>query len=159
MGDPVANQIVVPARATAGDPTPGGATGGGAVLEVYNSNGSGERAMVVLPASGWTALDDTQTPRGYKFKSALPTDAITRVLVRGNFVRVRGGKNNWSYTLEEPTQGRVAVRMTMGSGLRWCADAPAKSSGTPPSTASYDRVDKFVGVRRSPPPVTCPPIP
>jgi hypothetical protein len=70
-GDASAHQIVVPARGTAGDPTPGGGTGGGAVLQVYNSNGSGEKVSVVLPASGWTALDDGQTPRGYKYKDAL----------------------------------------------------------------------------------------
>jgi hypothetical protein len=29
--------------------------------------------------------------------------------------------------------------------LFWCADAPAKASGNPPSTANNDRVDKFVG--------------
>ena len=129
------------------------------MFEVYNTNGSGEKVSVVLPASGWTALDDAQTPRGYKYKSALSTDAITRVLVRGNLLRVRGGKSNWSYTLDEPTQGRVAVRLTLGGALRWCAEAPAKASGSPPSTASYDRVDKFVGARGAQPPALCPPVP
>ena len=159
IADPAANQIAVPARGAAGDPTPGGGTGGGAVLEVYNSNGSGEKVTVTLPASGWTALDDAQTPRGYKYKSALSTDAITRVLVRGNLLRVRGGRSNWLYTLDEASQGRIAVRMTMGSAFRWCADAPAKASGNPPSTASYDRTDKFVGARRAPAPPSCPAVP
>jgi hypothetical protein len=159
VGEPVGNQIVVPARGTAADPTPGGGTGGGAVFEVYDSNGSGEKVGVTLPASGWTALDDAQAPRGYKYKSALSTDAITRVLIRGNLIRIRGGRSLWGYTLDEPSQGRVAVRMTMGSGFRWCADAPAKASGNPPTTASNDRVDKFVGARKSPPPAVCPAVP
>lgn len=158
-GDPVGNQVVVPARASAGDPTPGGGSGGGAVVEVYNTNGSGESVTVVLPATGWTALDDAQTPRGYKYKSALSTDGITRVLVRGNLLRVRGGRANWGYTLDEASQGQVAVRVTMGNGFRWCAESPAKASGNPPSTASYDRVDKFLGARSAPAPAVCPAVP
>ena len=146
-------------RGTAGDPTPGGGTGGGAVFQVYNSNGTGEIATVALPASGWTALDTSQTPHGYKYKSASSTDAITRVLVRPNLVKVRGGRANWTYTLAQAPQGRVAVRLTMGSAFQGCADTAAKSAGNPPSTASNDRVDKFVGVRSAPPPAVCPPLP
>lgn len=159
VGELPANQIAAPARGTAGDPTPGGGTGGGAVFQVYNSNGSGEIATVTLPASGWSALDDSQTPRGYKYKSALSTDAVTRVLIRGNLLRVRGGRSNWTYTLNEPTQVRMAVRLTMGSAFRWCADTPAKASGTPPSTASNDRIDKFAGARNTPAPAVCPALP
>ena len=157
--DPAPNQIAMPSRATAGDPTQGGSTGGGATLQVYNSNGSGELVTVTLPATGWAAMDDAPTPRGYKYKSALPTDAITRVTLRPNSIRIRGGKGSWAYTLNETSQGRVAVRFTMGSAFRWCADSPAKSSGNPPSTASNDKVDKFVGARRTPPPASCPALP
>ena len=157
--DAPANRIVVPARGSAGDPTAGGGSGGGAVFLVYNSNGSGEAFQVSLPASGWTALDDAPTPKGYKYKSASSTDAITRVVIRGDLLRVRGGKGAWGYTLEEPSQGRVAVRMTMGSAFAWCTDSPAKTSGNPPSTASTDRVDKFLGARRAPAPAVCPPAP
>jgi hypothetical protein len=159
VGDPAANQVVVPGRGTGADPTPGGGTGGGAVFEVYNSNGSGEKVSVTLPASGWSALDDSQTPRGYKYKSAAPTDAVTRVLIRGNLLKVRGGRSQWAYTLNETSLGRVAVRLTMGSAFRWCADTPAKSSGSPPSTASNDRIDKFSGARNTPAPASCPPVP
>lgn len=159
--DPSGNQIVVAARGAAGDPTPGGAGGGGATVQVYNSAGSGEKVTVVLPASGWTAIDDSQTPRGYKFKSASSTDPITRVVLRGNLVRIRGGKANWGYTLTQAQapQGRIAVRFQAGTGVTWCADTPAKTSGNPPSTASNDRVDKFSGARHAPPPVSCPAVP
>jgi len=149
----------MPVRTSAGDPTPGGATGGGATLQVYNSNGSGELVTVTLPASGWSAMDDAQTPRGYKYKSASSTDAITRVTLRGNLIKIRGGKSNWTYTLNEASQGRIALRLTMGNQFRWCADSPAKTSGNPPSTASNDKVDKFVGARRTPPPASCPALP
>jgi hypothetical protein len=161
VGEPPANSIAVPTRGTAGDPTPGGATGGGAVFQVYNSNGNGEAVSVPLPASGWSALDDSQTPRGYKYKSALSTDAITRVLVRGNLIRVRGGRSSWAYALDaaHTPQVRVAVRLTMGSAFRWCADTAAKLSGNPATTASNDRVDKFSGARNTPAPAVCPALP
>jgi hypothetical protein len=154
--DPATNQIVVPVRGSAGDPTPGGGTGGGAVLQVYNSNGSGELVSVPLPATGWSALDDSPTPRGYKYKGASSTAAITRVVVRGNLLRVRGGKTNWAYTLNESSQGTIAVRLQIGSALQWCADSPEKPSNDP---GSNDRQDKFVGARRTPPPAVCPPLP
>ena len=145
----------MPARGSAGDPTPGGGTGGGATLQVYNSNGSGEIVSVPLPASGWAAMDDAPAPRGYKYKSANSTDAITRVTVRGNLLKVRGGKSNWQYTLDEASQGRVAVRFTIGTGLRWCVDSPAK----PSDTGANDHKDKFVGARKTPPPAICPAVP
>jgi hypothetical protein len=145
---------MVPAGGTAGDPTPGGGTGGGAVVDVYDSNGSGEHVEVTLPAAGWSAIGDTTTPRGYKYKSASATDAITRVVVRANQLRVRGGKANWLYTLAAPSQGRVAVRVTLGSGVQWCADTGPKSPAS-----ENDRVDKFIGAKRTPPPVACPAMP
>jgi hypothetical protein len=151
--DAAANQIVMPIRGSAGDPTASGAT-----LQVYNSNGSGELVTLALPASGWSALDSAQTPRGYKYKGA-STDAITRIMLRGNLIRIRGGKSNWTYTLNEASQGRVALRLTMGNQFRWCAESPAKTSGNPPSTASNDKVDKFVGARRTPAPASCPSVP
>ena len=144
----------MPVRGSAGDPTAAGAT-----LQVYNSTGSGELVTVALPASGWSAMDIAPTPRGYRYKSASTTAAITRVTLRGNLIKIRGGKSSWAYTLNEPSQGRIALRLTMGNQFRWCTDAPAKMSGNPPSTASNDKVDKFVGARRTPAPATCPPLP
>jgi hypothetical protein len=150
--DGAGNQVVVPARGAAADPTTTGATGGGAVVEVYNANGSGETAVVALPATGWTAYDTNPTPRGYRYRSASTSDAIRRVTIKANKLRVRGGGANWSYTLNEPSQGQMAVRLTLGGGLRFCASAPPKATTT-------DVVDRFVGARQAPPPVTCPPVP
>jgi hypothetical protein len=66
----------------------------------------------------------------------------------------KGGKAGWSYTLNEASQGRVAVVLLVGNTV-YCADAPAKSSGNPPSTASNDHVDKFVAQPRIPAPPFC----
>jgi hypothetical protein len=62
-----------------------------------------------------------------------------------------------TYTLDEPQQGRVAVTLELGgSGPTWCADAPAKQRGNPPSTASNDQPGRFVGEPKTAPPASCP---
>jgi hypothetical protein len=61
---------------------------------------------------------------------------------------VKGGRSLFNYSLDEPAQVRVTVEVKLGNGINgrlYCAEAPAKLSGNPPSTARNDRVDKFVG--------------
>jgi DNA-binding beta-propeller fold protein YncE len=146
--DPPANRVLVPGAGTAGDPTTAGATGGGARLDVYNSAGSGELVTVNLPAAGWLLSGN-----GYRFRAPLKTDPVQRVTVKGDSLRVRGGHASWAYTLDEASQGSVAVRFRLGTGTTWCANSPAKA-GT-----SYDVTGKFVGQSRTPAPAVCPAIP
>jgi hypothetical protein len=47
----------------------------------------------------------------------------------------------------------------LNDGAGWCADAPAKVSGSPPSSASTDKVDRFVAQPSPPPPASCAPLP
>ena len=147
--DPPSSRVMPPAAGSSGDPTLHGA-----VVVVYNSAGSGEEATVALPPNGWRLLST-----GYRYTGLTSTDPITRVLVKGDYIRIRGGKENWSYTLNESSQGRMAVRLQLGSAAPWCADAPAKASGNPPSTATNDRVDRFVAQPKTVAPGACPPIP
>ena len=61
---------------------------------------------------------------------------------------IKGGKTLFAYSLDEPAQGRVAVQLKLGAGTGgrlYCAEAPAKLSGNPPTTVKNARVDKFVG--------------
>ena len=51
------------------------------------------------------------------------------------------------------------MRLTLADGTGWCASTPAKASGNPPSTAKNDKVDKFQGQKKAPPPATCPAVP
>lgn len=139
-------------------PIPGGAadpTLHGGTLVVYNSAGSGENVVVALPAGSWTPVGSS----GYRFSGSDPNGPIARVIVKRDQLIVKGGKSNWGYTLDEPSQGRIAVRLTLGSGATWCSDAPAKSTGNPPSTANNDRVDRFTAQSRTPPPASCPSLP
>jgi len=122
----------------------------GATLAVYNSVApGGELVPVGLPASGWSAIGST----GYRYKGG-PTEAIKRVILKPDQISFSGGKAAWSYTLNEPAQGRVAAVLLVGSTV-YCSDAPAKASGNPPSTASNDRVDRFVAQANTPAPLFC----
>jgi DNA-binding beta-propeller fold protein YncE len=148
--DSPANRIVPPAFGAPGDPTQAGAT-----VRVYNANGSGEQVTLSLPAHGWT----TRGTNGYRFKASTPDAPIRAVLVRPDRIAIAGGRVNWPYTLNEPSQGRLAVRLRLGESVAWCAEAPARTSGTPPSSARHDRQDRFTAAKRAPAPALCPPPP
>jgi YVTN family beta-propeller protein len=136
---PLADRILPPTPGSAGDPTLGGA-----VLSVYNAAGvTGDRVTVALPATGWRALRN-----GYRFSGGR-AGPISGVVVRFDGIVVKGGGSTFGYSLDEVTQERVAVRLTLGSGIRWCAEAPA----------AIDRTDRFVGQRDAAPPAFCPPMP
>jgi hypothetical protein len=48
----------------------------------------------------------------------------------------------------------MAVRLRLGTGVTWCASAPAR-----PPVATNDTAAKFIGVTNAPPPITCPDVP
>jgi lysophospholipase L1-like esterase len=140
-----ANRIVPPPAGGPQDPRTAGA-----VLTVYNAAGlTTDNVSVPLAASGWS-LDRSN---GFRFKGTGPVRQAIIVLDR---IKVKGGGAGFGYSLDEPSQGMVAVRLMLGGG-GWCAVAGAKLSGSPPSTAKSDRAGKFVGEKNAPPPATCPP--
>ena len=144
--DPIASRIVPPARGGSGDPTLGGA-----VVTVYNAAGlTDDDVRVVLPASGWKVSGGAAPT--YRFRSADPDAPISSVQVRLDGLVVKGGRSGWTYTLDEPSQGGVALRLQLATGARWCAVAAPKGT-----KASNDRVDHFVGVGAAP--AFCPPRP
>jgi hypothetical protein len=51
------------------------------------------------------------------------------------------------------------VRLRLGIIDGWCADAPARARGNPPSTARYDQPDIFEAAPKTPAPAVCPPVP
>ena len=50
-------------------------------------------------------------------------------------------------------------RLFLGSATTFCADAPVRTSGHPPGTAQYDRVDRFKAAAKVPAPLACPQLP
>jgi hypothetical protein len=148
---PVEHQIAVPAPDGVGDPTLFGG-----VLVVYNGSGSGESFTIDLPATSWRLDGDEFNGWRYVFAAGSP---VWKVYVKGAKVSVRGGKDAWGYTLDEASQGTIAVRLTLGSEVTWCSVALPRTAGSPPSSANYDRVNKFQALRLQAAPVECPPLP
>jgi len=97
--------------------------------------------------------------KGWRFKSTDRALGIRRVVVKGDQILVRGGKDGWTYSLDEPEQESIAVRLRLGTSDGWCAAAPAQMKGNPPSTAKSDRPGLFAGQPKSPAPAVCPPLP
>jgi hypothetical protein len=58
----------------------------------------------------------TPPRQGYRFRSDDPLQPIASLVVRQDRIALKGGKASWPYTLDEPAQGRIAVRLTLGSG-------------------------------------------
>ncbi len=144
------DRIVPPPRDGAGDPTLHGAT-----LAVYNASGlTPEFAPVALPAVLWTRMGSGAQPKGYRYRDPNFTRrAITAVTVSTDAITITGGGVFWPYTLQAPSQGAVAVRLSLGTGVIWCAEAPAK---TKPSKKVNDRKGRFVAQPNSQPPLVCP---
>lgn len=145
MRDPAPNQIVVPARGSDGDPTAGGAT-----FVLYNAAGSGEVAEVSLPASGWQALGTGTPPKGYRFRDLTGTLGVQSITLKPNKLTLKGGGAGLGYTLNEASQGRMALRLRLGDALPWCADMPPKPGN--------DEVDGYQAMPKSAAPVGCPPV-
>lgn len=141
--DPLMNRLVPPARGSAGDPTIFGAT-----VSVVNAQGSGEGITHALPAAGWRAIGGAPV-RGYRYRAIDVTAAIQRLSLRADRLSLRGGGSGLDYTLDEPAQGAIALRLRLGTQTAWCANVPA----------STDVPGKFVGKKPTAPATTCPAAP
>src|SRR5262245_4951583 len=138
-------------RATStGDPTLHGGT-----LIVANSARSNERVRVDLPAAGWRLLGTSLAPKGSKFRDASPTAPIATVVVKTDALSVKGNGARMDKHAPRGAAGPRRGRVRLGD-VAWCADAAARTSGTPPSSTRFDHVDKFDGQPSAPPPPVCP---
>jgi DNA-binding beta-propeller fold protein YncE len=136
-------RIIPPPLFSGGDPRRTGA-----VLIVYNAGGrTDDDVRIALPGSGWKA--SAGSPPTYRFRSA-DRDAPLTVVVKRDQISVRGGRQGFAYTLHEPAQGRVGIRLTLGNSVRWCATASPGSTGV-------DHKDEFKSAGDAP--AFCPPRP
>ena len=147
--DPTPHRIFVPAPGGPSDPRLTGV-----LLRYYNSGGlTGDSQLRALAPEGWTLLGSTASPKGYRYRGKDVGDTLTKsATIKADSIRVKGFS---VYSLDEPAQGRVAVEMSSGLAT-WCADAPAKASGNPPSTANNDHPGKFTAQPKTPAPIACP---
>jgi DNA-binding beta-propeller fold protein YncE/mono/diheme cytochrome c family protein len=141
--------VVVPVWNSAGDPT----TAGGATLIVYDGDGGNGVVTIPLPQAGWKRTGTITNP-GYKYSDPLrvmgPINAAT---LRAGTLTIRG-KGGALYPLSDAPQGTMAVRLTLGTETQFCAAAPAKSP-----TTTNDTTKRFVAVRNTAAPVSCPAVP
>jgi DNA-binding beta-propeller fold protein YncE len=143
-GDPASNRVTPPVVGGPGDPTLHGA-----VVTVYNAAGASEdEVTLLLPAAAWRVIG---TGKGFVFADPSPTrdGPIKRAVIRDDRLVLRGGKQNWTYTLDESRQERVGVRLRLGGAPGWCAE----------STPKVDKRELFRGNRQEPPPSVCPAAP
>jgi len=129
--------IVPPPAGGSGDPTLTGAT-----LRVYSGADSGEQLTVTLPATAWSAGRS-----GFKYRSR--SGAIAAIRIGPGSLTINGGGGSFAYTLDEPAQRRIVVRLTVGTAADWCAEAVADAPG------ARDQVGRFE-VRDGAPSVDCP---
>ncbi len=133
----------------------------GATFQIYNAAGSGESACFILPAGSWTAKGSPPNPV-YKYKDSLFTNGPCKVATvkDGKLLKVvcQAKLQPIAYSLDEMTQGAVAVRFKTGT-TTYCASFGGivkTDSGTDPPVAGGKGQFK---AKDAPPPVVCPPAP
>jgi YVTN family beta-propeller protein len=150
--DPPGNRVVPPLPGSLGDPTM--ASSG---VTFYNSAGQTlDHEIYLLMPTGWQLLGSPSAPKGWKYNGKAVGDSLVKsITVKADSIRIKGAG---TYTLDETKQVSVATRLQLGAAT-WCADAPAKASGNPPSTIKNDLPGKFVAQPKTAPPSVCPAIP
>ena len=124
-----------PLPGSAGDPTVGGAT-----LDRLQLGGTHHRRGDRQPARHAAgARSAARQPEGMAVPRRCRAGRSAAVLVKSDRIVVRGGEGAWGYTLDEAAQGRVAVRLRLGTDPGWCTESSPKLKGNPPSTATSDR--------------------
>jgi hypothetical protein len=128
----------------------------GAELLVFNAAGLTSDSVAVPLSSGWSAVGNASSPKGWRYRSTDLSSPVRSVLVEADKIVVKAGAASFGYTVDEPMQGSVGVRLLLGQ-IAWCATAPAKATGirprrpaTTPSTGSSrsQRRRRLPAVRR-----------
>jgi hypothetical protein len=135
----------------------------GAVLQIYDANGSGESVCLPLPSvAGSWRVRGVGSHTSYGYRDALFANGPCKVATvkNGKLVKVAcaAKASPIAYSLDEPLQGAMAVRFTSG-GTTWCAlfgGRVRRDSGTDPPVAGGR--GQF-SATNAPPPPACPPPP
>lgn len=144
--DPPSHRVLPPLPGGAGDPTLNGA-----IVRVYGAGGTHDSNLHELAASRWHRLGPLARPSGWIYRGA-PGDPVTLLRVARDRVQLRGPGR---YSLDEPSQGAVAVSVRLGTDPGWCARASGQRAA---GAEGGDRVGRFDGAP-GPAPTTCPVLP
>jgi hypothetical protein len=109
-------------RGTADDPS---LTGG--AVRVRTTAGDAFDLDQLLPASGWRTIGNTDTPRGYRFKSDGPIRSVS--IKSGGTVRIVGSGPDLALSLQADPNP-VVVDVTIG-GRRYCMQFGGDASFKP----------------------------
>jgi hypothetical protein len=132
----------------------------GATLQVYRADGVGDSVCLPLPsvAGGWTASGNATSPTfTYRDRLAANGPCKAAKVKDGKLLKVTCTAKlaPIGYSLDEPSQGAVAVRFTSGA-TTWCAvfgGRVLRDSGTDPPVAGGR--GQF-SAKDAPAPATCP---
>jgi hypothetical protein len=146
--------ITTPAPGDAGDPTLDGAW-----LIVKNPT-TEEQDTFALPAEGWTGVGQPPGSKGWTYRDReQELGPCSRVrAIAGSHLKVVCTGNDVDLTLDEPSQGSLAVGLAFGSTLTYCAEfggAVRKDVGTGGTDSGRGR---FKAVK-APAPGVCPFLP
>ena len=124
------------------------------MLIVYKPGGTpADKVSIPLPVTSWRTIGTSSQP-GYKYRDpGHLAGPVHVVALRKGRLTVKG-KGAQLYGLGNAPQGSLAVRLQLGSGVEFCALAPAR-----PPEIRNDTTLSFVGVPHAPAPVSCPPVP
>ncbi len=138
-----------------GDPTCTGPGGGGGLLRLIGTGGSGQdTGNIALPCENWKPIGPPGAPKGYRYRDKEQDQGpCKRVLVRaGKLLRAScSGKNPaspFSYDLSSG-ETSVAVMLQTGASFTYCAEFSSSSA-----TVVRDD-DRVFSARMAPAPARC----
>ncbi len=136
-----------PLPGSLGDPT----LAGGAVT-FYNSAGlTLDQDTYALAAAGWEPLGSATSPKGWKYNGKLVGDTVVKsVTVKADSISVKG---TGTYTLNEPAQGRIATRLTLGQRDVVRGRTGEDAASRPPAARTTSPASSRRSRRRRPPAV------
>ena len=117
-GDPSRRRLALSSRdpglTCAAPGTPGDPRTDGALLRLINS-ATGESDLIRLPASRWTGLGTPPGAAGYRYRDAGREDGpCSTVYLKPHDLRATCDGSRIDFTLDEPAQGSLGVRLTTG---------------------------------------------
>jgi hypothetical protein len=112
--------------------SPGDPRSGGAVLTLHNP-ASNENAQLVLPAAGWQSLPGAAVgQQTYRYRdAALAMGPCKAATIKSGKTLKLSCAGLAGFTLDEPAQGTLDVRLTLGSALPYCFSFAGASADRP----------------------------
>ena len=105
--------ITAPSPGSAGDPT-----GGGGFLEVLNPT-TGATDTFALPAANWKGSGIPPGSKGYKYTDrGLTAGPCKTAKIKDGRLDARCQGAQISFTLDEPSQGSLGLRRTLGTAAK-----------------------------------------